>query len=83
MDETLFRVVVFTDAPGMKLPTDFPDGLLAIPFGKGCLLLLTPQEVTAGIRRGKWWKRRQAMLQREADAVPPETPRVSRRRRRS
>jgi len=49
----------------MRLPGDIPAGLLAVPYGKGCLLLLTPQEVTAGIRRGKWRKRRPAMLQRE------------------
>jgi len=58
----------------MKLP-DPPDGLLAVPFGKGCILLLTAQEVTAGIRRGKWWKRRQAMLAREVQAeTPPGGP---------
>jgi len=49
----------------MRVPVDAPAGLLVVPFGKGCLLLLTPQEVTAGIRRGKWWRRRKAMLQRE------------------
>ncbi len=47
----------------MKLD-DVPDGLLAVPYGKGCVLLFTPAEITAGIRRGKWWRRRQAMLAR-------------------
>lgn len=50
----------------MARPTEAPAGLLAVPYGKGCLLLLTPQEIAAGIRRGKWWKRRQAMLARQA-----------------
>ena len=35
----------------MKWPTDPPDGLLIVPFGKGCLLLLTPREYLAGLRR--------------------------------
>ena len=30
-----------------------PPGFGALPFIKGCLLLLTPQLVTAGIRQGK------------------------------
>ncbi len=53
----------------MKLPSP-PDGLLAVPLAKGCLLLLTPKEYVAGLRRGKWWRRRQVMLQREAARVP-------------
>jgi hypothetical protein len=40
----------------MRLPTEVPDNLLAAPFGKGSILLLTPQEITAGIQRGKWWR---------------------------
>jgi len=49
----------------MRLPTEVPGRLLPVPYGTGCILLLTPQEGTAGIRRGKWWRRRQAMLARE------------------
>ncbi len=56
----------------MTLP-DPPDGLLAVPFGKGCVLLLTPREVTAGIRRGKWWRRRLADEKRAQ--AQPTTPR--------
>lgn len=40
----------------MRPRIDPPAGLLLVPFGKGCVLLLTPQEITAGIRRGKWWR---------------------------
>ena len=56
----------------MRRPTEIPDGMRPVPYGKGCVLLLTPQEVTAGIRHGKWWRRRQAMERREATstAVP-------------
>jgi len=39
----------------MNLP-DSPDNLLSVPFGKCCVLLLTPREITAGIRRGEWWR---------------------------
>jgi hypothetical protein len=62
----------------MQLSTDVPDGLLAVPFSKGCILLLTPRAVTAGIRRGKWSRRRQAGAKREADALTPQTPRAPR-----
>jgi hypothetical protein len=48
-----------------------PDGLLAVPLSKGCILLLTAREFTAGVRRGKWWKRRAAMLKREAKTTAP------------
>ena len=40
----------------MNLPSELPAGLLPLPYGKGCILLLTEWEVTAGIRRGKWWR---------------------------
>ncbi len=49
----------------MTFTTDLPDGLLAVPYGKGCTLLFTPEKITRAIKRGKWWKRRQALLQRE------------------
>ncbi len=62
----------------MRVPSEPPDGLLAVPFGKGCILLLTPQEVTAGIRRGKWWRRREVAVRREAGELSPKTPRAPR-----
>lgn len=40
--------------------------LIAVPVTKGCVLLLTEQEFTTGIRCGRGWRRRQAMLKREA-----------------
>ena len=58
----------------MKLP-DPPDGLLVIPLAKSCILLLTPKEYLAGIRRGKWWKRRQAELARQTlSSRSPKSP---------
>ena len=41
-----------------------PPDLIPVDVGKGCLLLLTAPEYLAGIRRGKWWRRRVALLQR-------------------
>jgi hypothetical protein len=49
---------------------ELPDGLLAVPLPKGCVLLLTPQEYLAGIRRGKWWRRRQREQARQATSAP-------------
>ena len=40
------------DAPAKKAPTDLPPGLIAVPLGKACVLLLTEPEYLAGIRRG-------------------------------
>ncbi len=48
----------------MRVPSDPPDGLILVPLPKA-VLLLTAREYVSGLRRGKWWKRRQAMLQRE------------------
>lgn len=45
-----------------------PSGLVAVQIPKA-LLLLTLDEYTRGIRRGKWWRRRQAMLAREATSA--------------
>lgn len=52
-----------------------PDGLFVIPLAKSCVLLLTPQESLAGIRR-------HAALRKGASAsrpapVPPNTLRKS------
>ena len=38
-----------------------PPGLIPVPLGKSWVLLLTPQEFTVGVRRGKWWRRREAL----------------------
>jgi hypothetical protein len=50
-------------------PSDLPDGLRAVSLPKGCVVLLTPQEYLAGIRRGKWWKRRVAEERRYETAT--------------
>ena len=42
-----------------------PAGLIPVPLGKGCVLLLTPAEMENGIRRGKGWRRRQTIEARE------------------
>jgi hypothetical protein len=47
---------------------DPPTGLIAVPLGKGgVLLLLTEREYLAGIRRGKLWRRAQAASARALD----------------
>jgi hypothetical protein len=54
-------------------------GLIAVPLMKGYILLLTEREVTAGVERGKRWRRRQAMLRRikPGPRKPPERPAVT------
>ena len=37
---------------------------------KGAVLLLTPAEFLAEIRRGKWWRRQSAMRQRKLPRAP-------------
>lgn len=37
-----------------------PQGYVAVDAGKGCVLLLTAQEYTQALKRGKVWRRRQA-----------------------
>ena len=44
---------------------DTPEGLVKVPLSKGCFLLLSVAEYERGIRRGKWLRRRKAMLKRE------------------
>jgi hypothetical protein len=56
-------------APDMRPPTDPPPGLIPVPM-KGAVLLLTAAEFTAGVRRGKWWRRRVAMEHRTGQTVP-------------
>lgn len=43
---------------------DPPPGLIAVPLGKACLLLLTQAEFRAGVKRGKTWRRREALAER-------------------
>jgi hypothetical protein len=52
------------------MPTEPPPGVIAVPLTKECLVLLTEREYVAGIRRGKWWRRRAAM-ERRGQAAPP------------
>jgi len=53
------------NAPGMSDSNNPPVGLIPVPL-KGALLLLTESEYPAGIRRGKAWRRREAMERRKA-----------------
>ncbi len=61
--------MVLASAADMNAPTDPPPGLIPVPM-KGATLLLTAAEFTAGVRRGKWWRRRAAMERREATSDP-------------
>ena len=49
----------------MKAPADPPAGLIPAPL-KGAVLLLTAAEYLAGLKRGKTWRRRQALVARTA-----------------
>lgn len=44
--------------------TDTPPGLVRLPLGKGCLLVLTEQEYRRGILRGKTMRRRETLVKR-------------------
>lgn len=44
--------------------TDTLAGLIRVPVGKGCILLLTEGEYLAGLRRGKQLRRREALARR-------------------
>jgi len=57
----------------MKQPSDPPPGLIPVPLGKQCLLLLTEREYLACLQRGKWWLRVTAIARREGKAPAPET----------
>jgi hypothetical protein len=61
--------MVLADAVDMRPPTDPPPGMIPVPM-KGAILLLTESEYLAGIRRGKWWRRRVAMERRTGQTVP-------------
>jgi hypothetical protein len=43
------------------------DGRYILDLGKGCVLVLTKDELVQGLRRGKWLKRAQARAAR----IPP------------
>lgn len=47
----------------VKLPIEPPPGMVAVPM-KGAILLLTRPEYLAGLRRGKAWRRREALARR-------------------
>jgi hypothetical protein len=57
----------------MSDSTNLPVGLIPVPLN-GAILLLTEQEYLAGIRRGKWWRRRVAMERR---TTPERSPVVA------
>jgi hypothetical protein len=57
------------DAAAKKASTDAPPGLIPVRL-KGAVLLLTALEFEAAIHRGKAWRRRLALLQREAIPIP-------------
>ena len=50
--------------PEMKAEAPRADGLIAIPLGKQCVLLLTQKEYETGIRRGKAVRRRESLAKR-------------------
>jgi hypothetical protein len=54
---------------GLERPTDSPPGLIPVPM-KGAILLLTESEYLAGVRRGKWWRRRVATERRTGQTAP-------------
>jgi len=41
-----------------------PPGLVPVPIGKGCVLLLSEGEYLRAVKRGKAWKRREALRSR-------------------
>jgi len=54
-------------APVCPAPSEaggLPPGLIFLPVGKGCGLVLTVAEYVRGLRRGKAWKRREALRRR-------------------
>ena len=46
-----------------------PKGMISVPMGKGCILLLTEDEYVRALRRGKIHRRRENEMEREAKAV--------------
>ncbi len=58
-----------TDTTIMKGRADPLPDLIPVPL-KGAVLLLPHAEYLAGIHRGKWWRRREAMEWRETTSEP-------------
>jgi len=55
------------EAPARHTPVQgetVPAGLVCVPLGKGCLLLLSKEEYVRAIKRGKAWRRREALAKR-------------------
>ena len=48
-----------------------PAGLIPVAVGKACVLLLTSAEFTAGLKRGKVWRRRVALAKRLVEQPRP------------
>jgi hypothetical protein len=61
---SIFEIISLSVRDGqsqMNTPADPPPGMIPVPLAKGCVLLLTEREFTAGLKRGEWWKRRAAV----------------------
>ena len=43
---------------------ELPAGLVPVPVGKGCIVLLSEGEYIRAIKSGKGWKRREALRRR-------------------
>ena len=54
----------------MRRPGDLPDGLLSVPFGKGCVCVIPERVYVAGLKLGNMLRRREAMEQRTGVTVP-------------
>jgi len=54
----------------MRLPGDVPDGLLSVPFGKGCVCVIPEHVYVAGLRLGKTLRRREVVERRTGATVP-------------
>jgi hypothetical protein len=55
------------EAPAQRTPVQgdtLPTGLVSVPLGKDCILLLSEAEYIRAIKRGKWWRRREALTKR-------------------
>jgi hypothetical protein len=55
------------EAPGCPVPSATgaaPPGLVPVPIGKGCVLLLSEGEYVRAIKRGKAWRRREVLRRR-------------------
>jgi hypothetical protein len=55
------------EAPARPAPSEagaVPPGLVCVPVGKGCILLLSEEEYVRAIKRGKAWRRCEALQRR-------------------